>query len=181
MLSLCLFGEVFPACYQSGTQPFLAEIQAAFRHNPPMDTSLRILRIIWGALLTSIVFYTVVGELVGRTRQGVDTTMYKAIAVVAIITVAMILGVRRLMMQPALNLLAGNAPDAAALLRWRGASIVTMALCEAVALYGFVLRMQGFTLSQVAPFYVGGLLLLVYFGPRRPASNPLSASASTLG
>ncbi len=146
-----------------------------------MDTSVRLLRMVWGALLFSIVMYVVIGELSGRSHGGVDARMFQAIALLAVITVAMIFAVRRFMVIRAQEMLVSAPGDAAALLRWRGGSIVTLALCEAVALYGFVLRMQGFTLSQVAPFYIGGLLLMIYFVPRRPASNALGASASTLG
>jgi hypothetical protein len=146
-----------------------------------MDTSLRLLRMVWGALLFSIAMYIVIGELEGRNRGGVDTRMFQAIALLGVVTVAMIFAVRRFMVFRAQEMLASAPADAAALLRWRGGCIVTLALCEAVALYGFVLRMQGFTLSQVAPFYIGGLLLMIYFVPRRPASNDLGASASTVG
>jgi F0F1-type ATP synthase membrane subunit c/vacuolar-type H+-ATPase subunit K len=40
-------------------------------------------------------------------------------------------------------------------------------MCETLALFGFVLRFMGFTLSEVAPFYVVGFALMLLFGPRR--------------
>ena len=145
-----------------------------------MNTSLRLLRIVWGALLLSIVFYIVVGERVAR-RTAIDPIIFRAIALVAVVTVAMIFVVRRMVVLRALGKLTASPEDAASLLRWRGGHIATFALCEAVALYGFVLRMQGFTLAQVAPFYISGLILMLYFGPRRPATNVVAASASTAG
>jgi hypothetical protein len=44
--------------------------------------------------------------------------------------------------------------------------IMTFALSEAIALLGFVLRLVGFSLSQVAPFYLAGILLRPFFNPR---------------
>jgi hypothetical protein len=42
-------------------------------------------------------------------------------------------------------------------------------LCEALALLGLVLRFMGFRFEQSLPFYVGGFILLFFFGPREPA------------
>ena len=143
-----------------------------------MDTSLRLLRIVWAALLMAIAAYIVIGERVASSRPSASPLIFRAIALVAISTVVIIFVVRRLLVSRAVQALGKNPEDQPAFLRWRGGSIATFALCEAIALYGFVLRMQGFTLSQVAPFYISGLLLMVYFGPRRPVSNDMSASAS---
>jgi hypothetical protein len=63
-----------------------------------------------------------------------------------------------------------NEQDALSLARWRSGYVLIYALCEAVALYGLVLRFMGFTLTQVAPFYVVGFVLLFFFSPRRPSS-----------
>ncbi len=146
-----------------------------------MNTSLKLLRMVWGALLVSILLYVLIGERAAHSRATLDPTMFRAIALVAILTVAILFMVRRVVVLRALRTLAGASNDSAALLRWRGGCIATFALCEAVALYGFVLRMQGFTLSQVAPFYISGMVLMVYFGPRRPASNAMAADASIAG
>jgi hypothetical protein len=35
-------------------------------------------------------------------------------------------------------------------------------------MFGLVLRLIGFSLSQVASFYIAGFILLLFFGPRRP-------------
>jgi F0F1-type ATP synthase membrane subunit c/vacuolar-type H+-ATPase subunit K len=143
-----------------------------------MDSSLKLLRIVWAALLMAIAGYIVIGERVPSSRPSANPLIFRAIALAAISTVVIIFVVRRVIVTRATQTLGSNPGDQSAFLRWRGGSIAIFALCEAIALYGFVLRMQGFTLSQVAPFYISGLLLMVYFGPRRPASNAISASAS---
>jgi hypothetical protein len=45
---------------------------------------------------------------------------------------------------------------------------MTYALSEAIAIFGLVLRLIGFSLSQVWSFYIAGIILLLFFGPRRP-------------
>jgi hypothetical protein len=48
--------------------------------------------------------------------------------------------------------------------------MATFALSEAVVIYGVVLRFVGFRFSQVVPFFLAGLILMLFFGPRRPAN-----------
>jgi hypothetical protein len=48
---------------------------------------------------------------------------------------------------------------------------MTYALSEAIAIFGLVLRLIGFSLSQVAYFYIAGFILLLFFGPRRPVGQ----------
>ncbi|HEV2717065.1 MAG TPA: hypothetical protein VGU64_17505, partial [Terriglobales bacterium] len=78
---------------------------------------------------------------------------------------------RRVMVIRAEQTLAQNAEDSASLYRWRAGYIVTFALCEAIALYGFVLRFLSFSLTQVMPFYVVGFVLLLFFRPRQPSNE----------
>jgi hypothetical protein len=79
---------------------------------------------------------------------------------------------RRLTVRRAEPALAGPSIDSTTLARWRAGIIVTLALSELIALYGFVLRMIGFSLSEVAPFYVAGFTLMLFLGPRK-LSNEL--------
>jgi hypothetical protein len=44
-------------------------------------------------------------------------------------------------------------------------------LSESIAIFGLVLRILGFSLSQVASFYISGFILLLFFGPRRPIAG----------
>jgi hypothetical protein len=122
--------------------------------------------------------YVGIGEAVGPHHPGVNLIVFRAIALVSIVTIGIIFVVRRAIVSGAVQRLANNPADTMALQRWRGGSLATFAACEAVALYGFVLRMQGFTFSQVLPFYFGGFLLMLYFGPWKAVSNDLGASAS---
>ncbi|HVO62835.1 MAG TPA: hypothetical protein VMT53_18010 [Terriglobales bacterium] len=80
----------------------------------------------------------------------------------------MIFVFRRMMVDKAAAALGSQPQDSSALARWRGGTIVTLVLCESVALFGFVLRMLGFSLSQAGTFYLAALVLMVFFLPRRP-------------
>jgi hypothetical protein len=56
--------------------------------------------------------------------------------------------------------------DPLALGRWRAGNLASLALCEAVALYGFVLRMLGGTFLGVTPYYAVAILLMLAWTPR---------------
>lgn len=137
-----------------------------------MEPARKILQIVRLALLGSIVLYVFVGESVGQSLAAPpDRNLYFALTLVALTTVGMIFAVRRLFVLRAEGRLAAQPEDTAALNRWRSGHIIIYALCEAVALFGLVLRILGFTLSQVTPFYLVGFVLILLFGPRRPSSE----------
>jgi hypothetical protein len=135
-----------------------------------MDGAVRIVQMIRIAMMVSVVLYVVVGEELAHSPQvGPDSTFYFAITLVAVILIAMILVMRRWFVVPAETVLAKQTEDRRALGRWQMGYIITYALSEAVALFGLVLRMMGFSLSHVATFYGVGLILMMFFGPRRPS------------
>jgi F0F1-type ATP synthase membrane subunit c/vacuolar-type H+-ATPase subunit K len=119
------------------------------------------------ALSVSIALYVFIGERIGRSTGTPDRNFYFAITLVALTTVGVIFAVRRLFVLRSEATLANQPDDAAALKRWRAGYLFTYALCETVALFGFVLRFMGFALSEVAPFYIVAIALLLLFGPRR--------------
>jgi len=137
-----------------------------------MDAALRIVRMIRVALMASIVLYALIGEVVERdaTSQP-DTTLYFVVTFLAIADVGVIVVMRRQLVVPAETTLAKQPGDLLALTRWRTGYIVIYGLSEAVALFGLVLRILGFSLSHVATFYAVGLILMMFFGPRRPSNE----------
>ena len=136
-----------------------------------MEASVRLLRILQMAMLASIFLYVLVGELVGRVTSANNPTLFYAMSMITVTIVGVILVVRRTLVMQSATTLAARPGDVATLARWRAGYIMTYALSEAIALFGFVLRMTGFTLSQVASFYLAGFILLLFFGPRRPVSE----------
>jgi F0F1-type ATP synthase membrane subunit c/vacuolar-type H+-ATPase subunit K len=141
-------------------------------HNCSMDAAVRIVQMIRIALMVSVVLYALVGEMVGRNSTSTpDTSIYFAVTLAAVIAVALIVAMRRLFVLKAESTLTRQPEDQAALGRWRTGYIITYALSETVALFGLVLRFLGFTFSHVVTFYAVGLILMMFFGPRRPSHD----------
>ena len=134
-----------------------------------MEPARKLLQIVRFALLGSILLYVFVGERVAqKPTVPPDRNIYFAVTLVAIINVGMMIALRRLFVRQSETILATQPEDRPALNRWRTGYIIVYALSEAEALFGFVLRILGFTLSQVMPFYVVGFALLLAFGPTVP-------------
>ena len=137
-----------------------------------MEPARKLLQVVRGGLLTSIAIYVFMGERLSPNLAAVpDRNVYFAITLVAITTVGMIFAVRRAFVLRAEATLAAQPGDEAAINRWRTGYIIVYALCETVALFGFVLRFLGFTLAQVLPFYVVGFVLMLLFAPRIPSTE----------
>jgi hypothetical protein len=132
-----------------------------------MDSALRILRIIQAALLGSVLLYVLLAARFGPPPRPTIPFVLFMIALMAVAVSVGIFVVRRIMVKRAENVLQTNAADSKALARWQAGHIVILALAEAIALYGLVLRFVGFRFSQVLPFFVASFILMLFFGPRR--------------
>jgi hypothetical protein len=135
-----------------------------------MDGSVKLVRIIQFAMLAGVLVYAGLGEVLGSVSHASDTTMFYVLSMVTVTMVGVILVVRRTLVIQSAVALAARPGDTASLGRWRAGYMMTYALSETIALFGLVLRLTGFTLSQVAPFYVAGFILLLFFTPRSPIS-----------
>src|SRR5207247_7724052 len=123
-------------------------------------------------MLISIVIYVLVVELTAHPAKLANLVVYYAMTLMVVAMVVTMFLVRRVMVIRGEQTLAQKPEDRVSLNRWRAGYIATYAVCEAIALYGLVLRFLSFSLAQVMPFYVAGFVLLVFFRPRR-ASNEL--------
>ena len=136
-----------------------------------MDPVLRLLRLAQIAMLVSIALYVFVGEAAAGRVAAPNTTMFYAISFASISIVGVIFVVRRTLVLPSEVQLREKPDDGVLLARWRTGYVCTYILCEALALFGLVLRMVGFTLAQVWPYYVGGFALMLLCVPRRPRAE----------
>jgi len=136
-----------------------------------MDSSIKIIRVLQAAMLVGILLSVGIGEVLGSVSTVSNATMFYVFSMVTVTIVGIILVVRRTLVTQSAVALAMRPADMATLGRWRAGYIMTYAFSEAIALFGLVLRLTGFTLSQVAPFYVAGFILLLFFRPRRPVSG----------
>ena len=133
-----------------------------------MRNALKLLRTLQLTLLGSIVLYAIVGEVVGPARGSANPTLSYVLTTVGVAVVGMILVVRRTLVLRSATALAETPEDSLTLHHWKTGYIATYALCETLALFGLILRFMGFGLQQSVPFYIGGFVLLFFFGPREP-------------
>jgi hypothetical protein len=137
-----------------------------------MDPARKTVQAIRIVLLVSVAIYVLIGERMGQnTPDAPDRNFYFAATLIALTTVGMTFAVWRLFVLRSEAALAAQPEDGLALKRWRVGYIFTYALCEAVALFGLVLRILGFTLSEVVPFYIVGFVLMILFSPHRSPSG----------
>jgi hypothetical protein len=135
-----------------------------------MEPARKILQIVRVLMLVSIVCYAIIGQRLGQSARP-DRNVYFAITLVAITTVGIIFAVRRLFVLRSEATLVSQPENAEALTSWRTGHLAIYALSESVALFGLVLRILGFNLSEVTPFYLAGFALILLFGPRAPSSQ----------
>lgn len=136
-----------------------------------MGEALRTVRLIQIAMLASIALCILVGERVSH-RAAPDTTLFYALSCLSIGTVGAILVARRTLVSQSEIQLLKTPDEPMALGRWKTGYIATYALCEALALIGLVLRLSGFRLAQVWPYYLGGFALMLIFVARPPRAEP---------
>lgn len=135
-----------------------------------MQAPTRPLQIVRIAMLLSVAGYVAITVLL-PSHASSDPVIFHAFTVMSITMVAVIFIVRRSFLAPAEAILAVQPDDARALARWRSYYLLQWGLSEAIALYGLVLHFLGFTLVQVAPFFIGSFLLLAFFPPRQPVAQ----------
>ncbi len=132
-----------------------------------MESSLRFLRIIQTALLSSVLLYALLAARFGPAPKELFPLVLYAIALLAVSISVGIFMLRLIMVKRAENVLRTNAEDSNALARWRTGYILILALSESIAVHGLVLRFVGFGFSEVLPFFVASFMLMLFFGPRR--------------
>jgi hypothetical protein len=133
-----------------------------------IEGSLRFVRVIYGALLFSIVLYIVVAEQVGGHALRDAHAVLLGLAAVSLPTTVVAVMVRIKLVQPAAEILQTQPSDSAALNRWRTGTIASFVFAESIALCGFAVRFFGGTLLQASPFYAAAIALMLLWWPRRP-------------
>lgn len=129
-----------------------------------MGAALRTVRLIQIAMLASIGICAVAGEVAGA-RLSVNANTLYAISFASISLVGAILVVRKTWVLQSEEELKERPGDAALVARWKTGYIVTYVLCEALAVFGLLLRVMGFPLVQVWPYYAGSAALMLLFWP----------------
>ena len=128
--------------------------------------SLKNLQVIRIAMLASVVFYGVIATLAPVNGEP-NHILFYAFTGMAIMEVAGIFVLRRLLISPRQTAGMPQPEERRVSVKPATALIIIYCLSEMVAVYGVVLHFLGFSLSQVAPFFFAGLVLLFFFEPRR--------------
>lgn len=135
---------------------------------PTLDGTLRSLRIIYVAMLAAMVLYVVVSEKAQHDLIHMNMKFVAGLAIVAAVLVGIGFYVQIKMLRPALEALQEKPGDAQALGSMRSGSLACYILAEAVVLFGLCLRFLGGARSLAIPFYAVGILLMLFWFPRRP-------------
>jgi hypothetical protein len=135
-----------------------------------MRGTVRTLRAVQWSMLGSILLYAVVGEVLGHGARAVDASLSYVFTTAGVALVGVIFVVRRTLVLRSAENLAAHPDDLLTLRHWKSGYITTYALCEALALFGLILRFMGCSFQQSLPFYIGGFVLLFFFGPHEPVS-----------
>jgi hypothetical protein len=122
-------------------------------------------------MLGSIVLYAVVGEVLGSRARAVDPSLSYVFTTAGVAIVGVIFVVRRTLVLRSAESLAAHPDDAVTLSHWKSGYVATYALCEGLAFFGLILRLLGCSFQQSLPFYIGGFVLLFFFGPREPVAS----------
>jgi hypothetical protein len=136
-----------------------------------MRGTVRTLRVVQCAMLASIVVYGIVGEVVGSRARAVDASLSYIFTTAGVAMVGIIFVVRRTLVLRSAESLASHPDDSLTLSHWKSGYVATYVLCEGLALFGLILRFMGCNFQQSLPFYIGGFVLLFFFGPREPGSQ----------
>ena len=145
-----------------------------------VDAMTKKLRLVWLALLVSIVLYVTVAEMVKPENVGSvfdSRIVHGALIALAVLLVGVAVVLRQRKVRPfEEEVRSGRVSTEGALSpeqtsqvgRWQGGHLASWIMCEAVALFGFVLRFLGGTRLEAAPFYAVAVLLMVVWMPKKP-------------
>jgi hypothetical protein len=133
-----------------------------------MDSAVRLVRLAQIAIIGSIALYIAVGEMLKLKIAGNPAdALFHALSFISISLVGATLLIRRTLVLPSEALLM-RSDDPLTVMRWRNGHLLLYLLCDVLAFFGLILRIDGFTLSNVWGFYLGAFLLLLLYSPRPP-------------
>ena len=135
-----------------------------------MRGTLRTLRFVQWAMLGSIFLCAVAGELVPSHARTTDPSLSYMFTTAGVALVGVIFVVRRTLVFRPAESLAAHPDDGVSLSQWKSGYVSTYALCETLASFGFILRFLGSSFQQSLPYYLGGFVLLFFFGPKSPTA-----------
>ena len=144
-----------------------------------MQATVKFIQVVRFVLGVAVAMYFVV---VLRIPSSVtpNPLMLRILGVVAISIAILIFVMRRIQVTPATDVLETQPEDNKALARLRTGFIITYTLSLSIALYGLVLHFLGFSISQVTPFFLAGILPIAFFGPKVNPNNVVGSQSDPI-
>jgi hypothetical protein len=133
-----------------------------------LDSSLRNARIVAALLFLSALLYILIGETVSTESPRDVKSFLLVFGLLTLWDVSSAFAIRTRYLESATRTLRSNPEDHVALHRWKFGQIAPLAMCEAIALFGLVVRFLGGTSLQTIPFYLISASMMVVWWPRRP-------------
>jgi hypothetical protein len=128
--------------------------------------ALRQMRITQRLFLFTVFLIAYQAEQMAGIGTGYSSVFLGVIASVAVFDAFLAFYFRRKRLFPALEKLHLYANDTGALKEWRFSIILSLALTESIALYGFVLRILGASRRVSWPFFLASWILMLVWRPR---------------
>ncbi|HTZ98824.1 MAG TPA: hypothetical protein VMB02_00740 [Candidatus Aquilonibacter sp.] len=119
-------------------------------------------------MFAAMVLYVVVSEKAQHDLIHMNVKFVAGLAIVGAILVGIGFYVQVKMLRPAMEVLQSKPGDVQSLSDLRSGSLACYILAEAVVLFGLCLRFLGGTRDLAIPFYAIGILLMLFWFPRRP-------------
>lgn len=136
----------------------------------PLQQHLRMMRIVHIAFCFTFVWFLVVGYWRGKEVPREMDGFFWSICTVALLCGFAVLYLQSRVLDTANEALRVDASNKEALKRHQVAILLSFALCEAVVLFGLVLRFAGMEFFKFLIFVLAGLALLIYSRPIDPSS-----------
>lgn len=150
----------------------------------PIDAALLMMRMLFAALMGSVVIYVVIIHIIARGEPTeVEQTLSIGLAGAAVALGLLAPFARRLLMprkdpgrpeEPAPSTLSPRGFG-----RTFAAHVVAWMMCEAVAVMGVVLAFAGREPSAIFPFAGGAVLLFLFLAPRRAELEAVARAESS--
>ena len=141
-----------------------------------IPTILRWTRSVWTFLILSQLLYIALAwRVIQRAPQPNPAAtgmapISLAILIVSLAALSAALYFHIKLIRPAAQSLQSNPTDATALANWRKGLQLTLALAEAVSLFGFALLVTGAPLNQSTPIFAAGTIATLVFYPKNPSN-----------
>jgi hypothetical protein len=141
-----------------------------------VQQALRQLRVIHCAFLVTWFLFILVIERVhpaaGPGEANLDSVFPLAFGFVCVSEIVVALFFRARFIAASEAVLRSEPENRAALVKWRTGNMLSFCIAETITLFGLVLKFLGFDWKTAAVFFAAGMLLLLFWMPRKIEAMP---------